>query len=120
MFLSFYLENGLLSYENPNYHLDPARLDDALNSNDPEAAAALYKELYHELDAVCNLQSRGGSGGARRHYAALDLGAMGVDVSAGPTLNCVLLGGNSPDYENNRSVAQHTLYLLIVNIPGRF
>lgn len=104
-----FAENGLLSYENPNYHLDPARLDDALNSNDPEAAAALYKELYHELDAVCNLQSRGGSGGARRHYAALDLGAMGVDVSAGPTLNCVLLGGNSPDYENNRSVP-HKLF----------
>ncbi|XP_065346910.1 protein Fe65 homolog isoform X1 [Cloeon dipterum] len=101
-----FLENGLLSYENPNYHLDPARLDDALNSNDPEAAAALYKELYHELDAVCNLQSRGGSGsaGARRHYAALDLGAMGVDVSAGPTLKCVLLGAaHSPDSENNRT-----------------
>jgi len=94
-------ENGLLSYENPNYHLDPARLDDALNSNDPEAAAALYKELYHELDAVCNLQSRGGGGGARRHYAALDLGAMGVDVSAGPTLTLL---AHSPDLENNRSV----------------
>ncbi|XP_008480579.1 protein Fe65 homolog, partial [Diaphorina citri] len=25
--------NGLMSFENPNYHLDPARLDDALNSN---------------------------------------------------------------------------------------
>jgi hypothetical protein len=102
--LSFFVaENGLLSYENPNYHLDPARLDDALNSNDPEAAVALYKEIYNELDAVCNLHSRGGSGDARRHYASLDLGAMGVDVSAGPTLN-FLGAAHSPDYENNRLV----------------
>lgn len=33
-FLSF-TENGLLSYENPNYHLDPARLE-----------SAIYSELY--------------------------------------------------------------------------
>jgi amyloid beta (A4) precursor protein-binding family B protein 2 (Fe65-like) len=110
-----FTENGLLSYENPNYHLDPARLDDALNSNDPEATAALYEELYHELDAVCNLQQqqcqqqtqRGRSGsasaGGRRRYAALDLGAMGVDVSAGPALSALLAAAPlSPDSENNR------------------
>ncbi|KAK7872562.1 hypothetical protein R5R35_013791 [Gryllus longicercus] len=51
-----FLENGLLSYENPNYHLDPARLDDALNSNTD--AADLYADIYHELDAVCNLSAR--------------------------------------------------------------
>ncbi|XP_039294672.1 uncharacterized protein LOC120353798 isoform X2 [Nilaparvata lugens] len=43
-------QNGLLSYENPNYHLDPARLDDALNSNTEEDP--LYQEL---LEAVCQL-----------------------------------------------------------------
>nr|XP_012138278.1 PREDICTED: amyloid beta A4 precursor protein-binding family B member 2-like isoform X6 [Megachile rotundata] len=86
-----FLENGLLSFENPNYHLDPARLDDALNSN--ENGSSLYDELYQEL--VGN-GGRGGevtggdSGGggtrvqARRTYATLDLGSMGVDVTQGP------------------------------------
>lgn len=44
--VSFFSENGLLSYENPNYHLDPARLDDALNRN---AALALYGAASHTL-----------------------------------------------------------------------
>ncbi|CAH2088240.1 unnamed protein product [Euphydryas editha] len=32
-------ENGLLSYENPNYHLDPARLE-----------SAIYSDLYDMHD----------------------------------------------------------------------
>nr|XP_034836535.1 protein Fe65 homolog isoform X2 [Maniola hyperantus] len=34
-----FIENGLLSYENPNYHLDPARLD-----------SAIYSDLYDMHD----------------------------------------------------------------------
>lgn len=78
-----FLENGLLSYRNPNYHLDPARLDE-VNSN----VEQLYEELFHELDAVCNISARN-KAPVRRSYAALDIGSMGVDVSTGPvtTLN---------------------------------
>ncbi|KAK6637372.1 hypothetical protein RUM44_007788 [Polyplax serrata] len=84
-------ENGLLSYENPNYHLDPARLDDALNSNlVPSVEDDLYEEIINELDAVCNLSGRGrpgpGSEG-RKLYAALDITSMGVDVNTGPVTN---------------------------------
>ncbi|XP_046395512.1 uncharacterized protein LOC124162869 isoform X2 [Ischnura elegans] len=86
------LENGLLSYENPNYHLDPARLDDALNSN-TDTAERLYEELCHELDAVClagggkrggGPEDGGGGAVGRRNYASLDIGSMGVDVTSGP------------------------------------
>ncbi|XP_047538878.1 protein Fe65 homolog isoform X4 [Vanessa atalanta] len=36
---SSFIENGLLSYENPNYHLDPARLE-----------SAIYSDLYDMHD----------------------------------------------------------------------
>lgn len=85
-------ENGLLSFENPNYHLDPARLDDALNSNGN--SSSLYDELYQELVGSGGrggeVTGGGGGGGggtrvqARRTYATLDLGSMGVDVTQGP------------------------------------
>nr|XP_046488989.1 protein Fe65 homolog isoform X4 [Neodiprion pinetum] len=87
VFLAQKLENGLLSFENPNYHLDPARLDDALNSN---SGSSLYDELYQELVGGGEVTGGGGGDGgvtrvqARRTYAALDLGSMGVDVTQGP------------------------------------
>ncbi|XP_046748709.1 protein Fe65 homolog isoform X4 [Diprion similis] len=87
VFLAQKLENGLLSFENPNYHLDPARLDDALNSN---SGSSLYDELYQELVGGGEVTGGGGVDGgvtrvqARRTYAALDLGSMGVDVTQGP------------------------------------
>ncbi|XP_043481673.1 protein Fe65 homolog isoform X2 [Leptopilina heterotoma] len=83
------LENGLLSFENPNYHLDPARLDDAINSNDN--GSTLYDELYQGLVTSGGRSGEvtGGGGGVtrvqtRRTYASLDLGGMGVDVTQGP------------------------------------
>ncbi|CAB0032656.1 unnamed protein product [Trichogramma brassicae] len=88
-------ENGLLSFENPNYHLDPARLDDALNSNESSSgSSSLYDELYRELCGVHRNSGVGGdqSGGsargvqARRAYASLDIGGMGVDVTQGPII----------------------------------
>jgi hypothetical protein len=78
-----FLENGLLSYENPNYHLDPTRIDDALNSN-----TNIYEDIYQELDDICNIGHSikepllGGPG--RKAYAALDIGTMGVDITSGP------------------------------------
>ncbi|XP_030749836.1 protein Fe65 homolog isoform X3 [Sitophilus oryzae] len=81
-----FLENGLLSYENPNYHLGPSkRLDDALNSNTEN----LYDEIYQELDDICNMGHTGvkssvNGGTGRKAYAALDVESMGVDITTGP------------------------------------
>lgn len=90
-------ENGLLSYENPNYHLDPARLDDAINSNTDD----LYEELYQELDDICNIgHSVKGSlsgGPGRKTYASLDIGSMGVDINTGPITHI-----DSSNYTDNR------------------
>lgn len=100
-FLFFFSENGLLSYENPNYHLDPARLDDALNSNLISSVEDdLYEEIISELDTVCNLSGRGrpGSGSeGRKSYAALDITSMGVDVNTGPVTN---LDSNKTECDN--------------------
>lgn len=90
-----FTENGLLSYENPNYHLDPARLDDALNSNTDE----IYEELYQELDDICNLGVKGqlSSSAGRKTYASLDIGTMGVDINTGPVTHI-----DSSNYTDNR------------------
>ncbi|XP_011500533.1 PREDICTED: amyloid beta A4 precursor protein-binding family B member 1-like [Ceratosolen solmsi marchali] len=98
------LENGLLSFENPNYHLDPARLDDALNSN--ENGSSLYDELYQEL-----VGSGGRGGGSeltsntrvqgRHTYPALDIGSMGVDVSQGPLIHDPMSLDASDNSENH-------------------
>lgn len=76
-----------MSFENPNYHLESARFDDALNSNG--TGNSLFDEFYQEL--VVGGRSGEVTGGtnastrhARRTYAALDLGSMGVDVTQGP------------------------------------
>lgn len=96
----FVAENGLLSFENPNYHLDPARLDDALNSN--ENGSSLYEELYQELvNGV-----RGNSGNemtrvqGRRTYANLDIGSMGVDVTQGPLTQDPTVPDNSENHNH--------------------
>ncbi|VEN63171.1 unnamed protein product [Callosobruchus maculatus] len=81
-----FLENGLLSYENPNYRLGPTdRLDDALNSNTEQN---IYEDIYQELNDICNM----GHGvkvpvsgtASRKTYATLDIGSMGVDLNSGP------------------------------------
>nr|XP_053641498.1 uncharacterized protein LOC128695108 [Cherax quadricarinatus] len=100
-------ENGVLSFENPNYTLGGAndpRLDDALNSNNGPAThdgpldggLAALDSLYTELDHVCNL-TRSSSIRTRRHYAHLDIGSMGVDVATGPVTNL-----DQADHQNNR------------------
>nr|XP_008192626.1 PREDICTED: protein Fe65 homolog isoform X4 [Tribolium castaneum] len=87
-----FLENGLLSYENPNYHLDPTRIDDALNSN-----TNLYEDIYQELDDICNIGHSIKEPG-RKAYAALDIGTMGVDITSGPLTNI----------NDNKSISEKT------------
>uniref|UniRef100_A0A0P4VWF5 Putative amyloid beta a4 protein-binding family b member 2-like isoform x3 n=1 Tax=Rhodnius neglectus TaxID=72488 RepID=A0A0P4VWF5_9HEMI len=78
-----YLENGLLSYENPNYHLP--RLDDALNSNTDMSVSGYRDLLYTELEAICRPGST--TNNSRKSYATLDIGSMGVDLNTGPVTN---------------------------------
>ncbi|XP_048525824.1 protein Fe65 homolog isoform X3 [Dendroctonus ponderosae] len=97
-----FLENGLLSYENPNYHLGPSnRIADALNSNTEK----LYEGIYQELDDICNMGGHTGRSSVnvtagRKAYAALDVESMGVDVNSG-----ALAPTNTVD---NRSIC-HTM-----------
>ncbi|KAG5881121.1 hypothetical protein JTB14_032296 [Gonioctena quinquepunctata] len=93
-----FLENGLLSYENPNYHLGPSsRLDDALNSNTEN----IYEDIYQELDDICNMghgvKGPITSNASRKAYAALDIGSMGVDINTGPL---------TQNYVDNRSLCE--------------
>ncbi|XP_056648212.1 protein Fe65 homolog isoform X2 [Diorhabda carinulata] len=96
-----FLENGLLSYENPNYRLGPStRLDDALNSNTEN----IYEDIYQELDDICNM-GHGGKGSiatnaSRKAYAALDITSMGVDINKGPV---------TQNYMDNRSLFDKTV-----------
>jgi len=119
-----FLENGRLSYENPNYHLhlNAVRLEDALNSNtehfnlnsallslnmdvlSPQITNSLAGEI--DLGLELELAVRNGTGNAtrqRRHYASLDPTSMGVDVEIGPVMNL-----NSPDFDNNRGLKSST------------
>jgi len=113
-----FLENGRLSYENPNYqlHLNAVRLEDALNSNtehfnlnsallglnmdvlSPQITNGMDLGLELEL-AVRNGTTGGNATRQRRHYASLDPTSMGVDVEIGPVMNL-----SSPDFDNNRGV----------------
>lgn len=112
---SIYEGGTILSFENPNYNLDSSRLADALNSNsnrsttttttnsilhDPQLDGGLQAldTLYSELDHVCQL-NRSSSVRNRRHYAQLDAGSMGVDVTTGPVTNL-----DQADHQNNSLV----------------
>uniref|UniRef100_A0A182MP04 PID domain-containing protein n=1 Tax=Anopheles culicifacies TaxID=139723 RepID=A0A182MP04_9DIPT len=77
-----FLENGLLSYENPNYHMDPQRL---------ERNSHLYEEIISELQQQGTLRPIAGvQNGSqmisnnRKGYGVLDLSAMGVDLKSDP------------------------------------
>ncbi|XP_031640659.1 protein Fe65 homolog isoform X2 [Contarinia nasturtii] len=69
-----YLENGLLSYENPNYHMDPQRI---------ESNSHLYEEILSELQQQNTIRTTTGKShivSNRKDYARLDIGSMGVDL----------------------------------------
>ena len=81
-FISFVTtENGLLSYENPNYHMDPQRM---------ERNSHLYEEIISELQQQGTLRPIAGVqngsqmiGNNRKGYGMLDLGTMGVELKGG-------------------------------------
>lgn len=68
-----YLENGLLSYENPNYHMDPQRI---------ESNSHLYEEILSELQQQNTIRTTGKSHivSNRKAIARLNIGSMGVDL----------------------------------------
>ncbi|XP_055707039.1 protein Fe65 homolog isoform X1 [Phlebotomus papatasi] len=62
-----YLENGLMSYENPNYHMDPQRI---------ERNSHLYEEILSELQQQNSLKGTS----CRKDYSRMDLGSLGIDM----------------------------------------
>ncbi|KAL1459975.1 hypothetical protein WDU94_011917 [Cyamophila willieti] len=70
-------ENGLMSFENPNYHLDPARLDDALNSN-MDDEDPLFREIIRELESRCNITNSNKARFATGGYSDT-LDTLGID-----------------------------------------
>ncbi|XP_037033471.1 protein Fe65 homolog isoform X4 [Bradysia coprophila] len=69
---NFFAENGLLSYENPNYHMDPQRI---------ERNSHLYEEILSELQQQNSMRSsKSHIVSNRKDYARLDIGSMGVDL----------------------------------------
>ena len=68
-------ENGLLSYENPNYHMDPQRI---------ERNSHLYEEILSELhqqqqNSIKN-PNKSHLVSSRKDYARIDIESMGVDL----------------------------------------
>ncbi|KAL5286020.1 APBB2 family protein [Megaselia abdita] len=67
-----FLENGLLSYENPNYHMDPQRI---------ERNSHLYEEILSELQHQNSLKSgKPHMVSNRKNYAKINIESMGVDL----------------------------------------
>lgn len=97
-------ENGLLSYENPNYHMNAQRIErnshlyeeilselQQQNNTTTATAVALMAAVGNsdgvgcETDAVDDEQlhqhqKNGMVGSNRKDYARLDVGSMGVDL----------------------------------------
>lgn len=72
-FFYIFSENGLLSYENPNYHMDPQRI---------ESNSHLYEEILSELQQQNTIRTTGKSHivSNRKAIARLNIGSMGVDL----------------------------------------
>ncbi|GAB0096416.1 amyloid beta A4 precursor protein-binding family B member 2-like [Sergentomyia squamirostris] len=67
-----YLENGLLSYENPNYHMDPQRL---------ERNSHLYEEILSELQQQQNtLKATDCLVSNRKDFNRMDLASLGLEM----------------------------------------
>lgn len=99
-----FLENGLLSYENPNYHMDPLRM---------ERNSHLYEEIISELQQQGTLRPAGGVnlvrdpnhmlGSNRKGY--MDIGTMGMDakeVESSPKHKQKLLDGSPNESETQK------------------
>ncbi|XP_063708541.1 amyloid beta precursor protein binding family B member 1-like isoform X2 [Culicoides brevitarsis] len=79
-------ENGLLSYENPNYHMDPQHI---------ERNSHLYDEILSEIhqQRANNHHAKNNELVGRKNYAKLDIGQMGVDLKE---------NFKSPDSDTNK------------------
>lgn len=68
-----YTENGLLSFENPNYHLDPKSIKHNQN---------LFEELMSDSKQRSNTTNDETKVimNNRKGYACLDISSMGVDL----------------------------------------
>lgn len=79
-----------MSFANPNYHLDPARLEQGLNSS-LEEERRMYQEWFlKELEEACSLTNKSNSRKkpeSRLSYALLDIYDMGVDLNGGPIIS---------------------------------
>ncbi len=86
----FFSANGRLSFANPNYHLDPARLEEGLNSSSEEERRMYQEWFLKELEEACSLTNKSNSRKkpeSRLSYASLDVNDMGVDLDVGPVIN---------------------------------
>lgn len=82
--------NGRLSFANPNYHLDPIRLEEGLNSTSEEERRMYQEWFLRELEEACSLTNKSNSrkkAESRLSYASLDVNDMGVDLESGPVIN---------------------------------
>ncbi|XP_065207171.1 protein Fe65 homolog isoform X2 [Planococcus citri] len=107
------LTNGRLSFANPNYHLDPARLEEGLNSSSEEERRMYQEWFLRELEEACSLTNKSNSRKkpeSRLSYASLDISDMGVDLNAGPVIN-VDVNTNScnkfADIQKNRTILEN-------------
>lgn len=90
-------ENGLLSYENPNYHMDPQRI---------ERNSHLYEEILSELQQQSNLRtSAKHMVSNRKDYARMDISSMGVDLKENFTAadKQLMLDDQSPTESKTKS-----------------
>lgn len=107
-FSPLFTANGRLSFANPNYHLDPARLEEGLNSSSEEERRMYQEWFLRELEEACSLTNKSNSRKkpeSRLSYASLDIGDMGVDLNAGPVINVDVNTNNCnkfADIQNNR------------------
>lgn len=110
-------ENGLLSFENPNYHLDPARLEDARNrNNDNRSSSPWYEKLYREHFGTVGLVDAEDQ--HNRQYIGCDWGSQIATTHNHNSLNRVYVNQLSPEINRKTSheVASNTT---MTKVQGR-
>lgn len=94
-----FLENGLLSYENPNYHMDPQRME--RNSHLYEE---ILSELHNQQSSLTKSTKSHNLVNNRKDYARIDIGSMGVDLKENfSTSEKQLLYDTSPTESKTKS-----------------
>lgn len=112
--LFFVAANGRLSFANPNYHLDPARLEEGLNSTSEEERRMYQEWFLKELEEACSLTNKSNSRKkteSRLSYASLDVNDMGVNLDAGPVINVDVNTNNRDKLEDTTKTRYMKCYL---------